>query len=225
LGDTTGDDGQTTTYLALPDAVPPTWYEGSSSGIWSVDVTYDWQQGGTGSFGSWATAPLADDTVVVGSGSVDLWLQSNVGDTDLEVTISEIRPDGQELYVQSGWLRASQRALDETESTELRPVQTHREDDAAPLPDGEFELVRVEIFPFAHAFRAGSRIRLMVDAPGGNRPVWEFDTIADGEQVTIAQDAAFPSSLVLPVIDGIDVPAEYPDCDALRGQPCRDYTG
>ena len=34
-------------------------------------------------------------------------------DTDLEVTISEIRPDGQEVYIQSGWLRASHRALDD----------------------------------------------------------------------------------------------------------------
>ena len=131
--------------------------------------------------------PLAEETVVAGSGSVDLFITSNLGDTDLEATITEIRPDGQEVYVQSGWLRASQRALDETESTVLRPVHTHREEDAAPLPDGQFEEVRVELFPFAHVFRAGSRIRLIVDAPGGNRPVWEFDTIAGGEQVTIAE--------------------------------------
>ncbi len=51
--------------------------------------------------------------VVVGSGSADLWIRSDAADTDLEVTISEIRPDGQEMYVQSGWLRASHRALDE----------------------------------------------------------------------------------------------------------------
>jgi predicted acyl esterase len=221
LGVAPGEAGSTTTYLALPDAVPPTWYDGSSGGIWRTDVTYEWQEGGPGSFGSWATGPLGDDTVVIGSGSVDLWLQSNLGDTDLEVTISELRPDGQELYVQSGWLRASHRALDADESTELRPVHTHREEDAAPLPDDRFELVRVEIFPFAQAFRAGSRIRLSVDAPGGNRPVWEFDTIAGGEQVTIAHDAAFPSALVLPVVDGVDVPAEYPGCNSLRGQPCR----
>jgi len=225
LGDAPGSDGETTAYLALPDAVPATWYEGSSSAIWRTDVVYDWQEGGPGSYGTWATPPLADDTVVVGSGSVDLWLQSNLGDTDLEVTISEIRPDGQELYVQSGWLRASHRALDEVASTELRPVHTHLEADAAPLPDGEFELVRVEIFPFAHPFRAGSRIRLTVDAPGGNRPVWEFDTIAGGEQVTIAHDAAFPSALVLPVVTGVDVPPDYPACDSLRGQPCRPYAG
>lgn len=225
LGDAPLEVDPPTRYLALPDAVPPTWYDGSSSGIWSVDVTYDWREGGPGTFASFATEPLVDETVIVGSGSVDLWLQSNLGDTDIEATISEIRPDGQELYVQSGWLRASHRALDAVESSELRPVHTHLEADAAPLPDADFDLVRVELFPFAHTFRAGSRIRLVVDAPGGNRPVWEFRTIAGGEQVTIAHDDQFPSALVLPVVDGIDAPDEYPDCNALRGQPCRPYAG
>jgi len=225
LVDTPVDESTTTSYLALPDGIPPTWYEGSSSGIWSVDVTYDWQEGGAGTFAAWATAPLENETVVIGSGSVDLYLQSNLGDTDLEVTITEIRPDGQEMYVQSGWLRASQRALDEGASTGLRPVQTHREEDAAPLPDGEFELVRVELFPFAHVFRAGSRIRLSIDAPGGNRPVWEFDTIAGGEQVTIAEDPVMASRVVLPVVPGVDAPDAYPECGALRGQPCRTYAG
>jgi predicted acyl esterase len=221
-------DVVSSSYLALPDATPPTWYEGSSSGIWSVDVEYDWIQGGPGTFAAWATDPLQNEIVVVGSGSVDLYIKvdyldgSPADDTDLEVTISEIRPDGQELYVQSGWLRASHRALDAEQSTELRPVQTHLESDASPMPDA-FELVRVELFPFAHVFRAGSRIRLLVDAPGGNRPVWEFQTIAGGEQVTIAHDETYPSRLVLPTVAGIDAPDAYPDCDALRGQPCRSY--
>ena len=221
-------------YVAVPDAVPPTWYEGSSGGIWSVDVTYDWREGGAGTFLAFATEPLDREIVVVGSGSVDLWMQSAVGDTDVEVTISEIRPDGQELYVQSGWLRASHRALDEAASTELRPVHTHFEADADPLADAIVctadscegpDLVRVELFPFAHAFRPGSRIRLSIDAPGGNRPVWVFDTIAGGELVTVSHDELFPSSLVLPVVGGVDVPDEYPVCDALRGQPCRAYSG
>ena len=33
----------------------------------------------------------------------------------------------------------------------------------------------------------------------------------------------FASSVVLPVIPDIDVPTEIPPCEALRGQPCRDY--
>ncbi len=121
---------------------------------------------------AWATQPLDEDNVVIGTGSVDLWLRSTAEDTDLEVTISELRPDGTELYVQSGWLRASHRALS-PDSTELRPIPTHLEADAAPLPEGEFTEVRVELFPVAHPFRAGSRIVLSVDAPGGNRPVWD----------------------------------------------------
>jgi len=215
-----------TTYLALPEAIPQTFYEGSSSGIWSVDVAYDWQEAGPGTYGSWLTEPLADDVAVIGSGSVDLFLQSNLGDTDVEVTLTEVRPDGQELYVQSGWLRASHRALDDNASTELRPVATHLEADATPLPDGEFALVRVEVLPFGHVFRAGSRLRLIVDAPGGNRAVWAFDTtIAQGEQVTIGHDAVTPSRLVLPVVDGIDAPDPAPACDSLRGQPCRAFRG
>ncbi len=217
-------------YLALPDATPPTWFDESSGSIWSVDATYDWQEGGAGTFAAWATVPLSDERVIVGSGSVDLWMASDfltgpAGDTDVEVTISEIRPDGQELYVQSGWLRASRRALDESASTELRPVHTHRERDAEPLPGAGFELVRVELFPFAHAFRAGSRIRLVVDAPGGQRPLWEFDTISGGEEVTIAHGGDFRSRVVLPVVDNVDAPDGYPACDALRGQPCREYAG
>jgi predicted acyl esterase len=225
LDTTPREDSSEVSYLALPDAIPPTWFDEESGNIWSVDVTYDWQEGGAGTYAAWATPPLADETVVVGSGSVDLFIQSNLGDTDLEVTITEIRPDGNEVYVQSGWLRASQRALDESASTELRPVHTHREEDAAPLPDGEFAEVRVELFPFAHVFRAGSRIRLVVDAPGGNRPVWEFDTISGGEEVTIAVDPVMASKLVLPVVASVDAPDAYPACDSLRGQPCRVYAG
>jgi len=144
-------------------------------------------------------------------------------DTDLEVTISEVRPDGSEVYVQSGWLRASQRALDEDASTELMPVHTHLEEDAEPLEPGEFTPVRVEIFPFAHPFRAGSQIRITIDAPGSARAVWEFETLDLGETVTIAHDAEHPSQVVLPVVAGIPVPAGLPACTSLRGQPCRPY--
>ncbi len=221
---------QSTSYLALPDATSPTFYEGDGDGVWSADVEYGWLQGGPGTFAAFVSDPLDTDTAVVGSGSVDLWIEvsgvdgSPWPDTDLEVTISEVTPAGDEVYVQSGWLRASQRALDADASTELRPVHTHREADAADLPAGAPELVRVELFPVAHVFREGSRIRLAVDAPGGNRAIWEFVTIAGGEQVTIAHDADHPSSVVLPVVAlDVPIPAALPACGALRGQPCRPY--
>lgn len=144
-------------------------------------------------------------------------------DTDLEVTLSEVRPGGREVYVQSGWLRASHRALDRARSTAVSPVHTDLESDARPLPADRYTKVRVELFPFAQAFREGSRLRLTVDAPGGARPLWAFDTIADGEQVFVAADAVRRSRLVLSVVPGVRVPARPPACRSLRSQPCRTY--
>jgi len=186
---------------------------------WLANAPWDWRPLAAGRAATYASDALAQDTVVVGSGSVDLQVRADAPDVDLQATISEIRPDGQETYVQSGWLRASRRQLDATLSTELRPVATHRREDAAPLPAGEFSLLRVELFPFAHAFRAGSRIRIAISAPGNDRATWKFRALEDPATVEIRVAG---SRIVLPVVD-IDVPTALPACPALRGQPCRPY--
>ncbi|RJO63364.1 MAG: CocE/NonD family hydrolase [Myxococcales bacterium] len=173
---------------------------------------------------SFIGAPLEDNLAMVGSGSVDLWLKSSAEDADLEVNLTEVRPDGMESYVQSGWLRASRRTLKE-ESTELRPVSSHYENDAHPLDPEAWNLVRVELMPFAHVFRAGSRIRISVDTPGDSRAWWRFKLLEFETPPThsVAHNADFPSRIVLPGVPGIEVMGERADCHALRGQPCRDY--
>jgi predicted acyl esterase len=172
---------------------------------------------------TYTTDPLADDTAIVGEGSVDLWLRSSAPDVDVEVTISEIRPDGQETYVQSGWLRAGSRALDPERSTELVPVPTYAEADVAELPRGEWSLVRVPVYPFGHVFRSGSRVRVTVQPPGGNRPSWAFDALTYDRRVVnrIGVGGARASKVVLPVVEGVEVPTALPECGSLRGQPCR----
>ena len=218
-----GDDS----YTADPTALPATFYDGTNqgggNGVWRADVTYDWQPLPNGTGVGYVTDPLTSDTVMAGPGSADLWVKSDAADTDLEVTISEVRPDGTEIYVQSGWLRASQRALDEATSTELHPVHTHAKDDAADLPPDGFVPVRVDLFPFAHPFRAGSRIRITIDAPGNSRAIWVFDTISNGETVTIAHDADHPSQVVLSVVPVTVAAPAPPACGSLRGQPCRTF--
>jgi uncharacterized protein len=223
LGATSGSG--TDSYVADPTALPATFYSGDGNGVWRADVKYDWKPLPDGKGLGYVSAPLTSNTVVVGAGSVNLWVKSTSKDEDFEVTVSEVRPDGTEIYVQSGWLRASQRKTDDAKSTDLTPVYTNLKADAADLPAGEFTNVRIALFPFAHPFRAGSRIRLTVHAPGNNRAIWQFRTIDAGETVTIAHDSQHPSALVLPVVSGIQVPTKAPAaCGALRGQPCRPYT-
>jgi predicted acyl esterase len=185
--------------------------------------TYEWKQVPAGKALGYVTEPLASDTVLAGTGSVDLWVTTTRRDVDLEVTISEVRPDGEETYVQSGWLRGSQRALDSEASTALLPVQTHARADAKPLSATDAELVRVPLYPFAHAFRAGSRIRIVVQPPGGNRPAWAFAALPGPRTVTVSRSEAQPSKVVLPVVADVDVSTPLPACGTLRGQPCRAY--
>ena len=216
--------GTPDSYRSDPTVLPKAFYPGGrSSDIWKAGTQYDWKPIPAGTGVGYLTDALPQNTVMVGTGSVDLWVQSDAADTDLEVTLSEVRPDGSEMYVQSGWLRASHRALDDARSTAVLPVQTHAEADAAPLPAGEFSPVRIELFPAAYVFRTGSRIRITIDAPGDSRPVWEFDTISKGEKNMIAHDAAHPSRVVLQIVPGISVPQNLVPCGAMRGEPCRTY--
>jgi hypothetical protein len=220
-----GDEG-TDGYRPDPDARPAQTIPGQGqSESWEIIPPYDWRPLVEGTAVAYATAPLADDMTIVGPGSVDLWLRSNAADTDLQVTLTEIRPDGLEVYVQSGWLRASHRRLDRRRSSVLEPRQTHLERDAAALPDGDFTKVRVGLFAVAHVFREGSRIRISIEAPGGDRTRWRFDTPSTGAMVVneIARSAALPSRVVLAVAPDVAAPPSLPPCPGLRGQPCRTY--
>ena len=210
-----------------PTAKPATDYSGGSDSIWGANPTYDWRPLPLGDALAFDGPVLDHDVTMVGTGSVDLWLRSTAPDTDLEVTLTELRPDGQERYVQSGWLRASHRKLDREMTTKTRPWHTDLEGDAATLPVGKFVKARVELFPFATVFRAGSRFRITVEAPGGNRPFWTFDSLPAVGTVTnkIAHSIGHPSRVVLPVIPGVVASTPLAPCPSLRGQPCRTAYG
>ncbi len=183
---------------------------------------WDWQQSQPGKAAVFESAPFATDMGFVGTGSADLWVKSTANDADLQITISELRPDGNETYVQSGWLRASMRKLG-PDSTALWPSPTYLEADDAPLVPGQWTSARVPLAGFGHVFRKGSRIRLTVDTPGGTRAAWRFElkTFPGPVTHTIGHSAEHPSSLALPLIPGLTAPTPLPACPSLRGQPCR----
>ncbi|MGZ6910053.1 MAG: CocE/NonD family hydrolase [Acidimicrobiia bacterium] len=194
--------------------------------VWAATPTYDWEPVVDGASLAYLSDPLAKTTTMAGTGSVDLWVSSTATDNDVQVTLSEVLPDGQERYVQNGWLKLSHRKVDSERSTDLNPVHTDEAADMRPLVPGQLVKARVALFPFAHQFRAGSRIRITIQAPGGDRPEWKFDTAATGGNVlnVVAHDADHPSRVVLPVLpNGPNLGATAAPCPSLRAQPCRAY--
>ena len=192
--------------------------------VWDPLPAYDWRQPAAGSDVVFESAALGSDLVMLGSASADLWIRSPVDDADLEVNVMEIRPDGQEMFVQAGWLRASLRKLSPT-ATDLWPEHTYRQADEALLVPGQWNLARVGVPAFAHVFRAGSRIRVTVDTPGDSRAAWQFalKTYPSAVSYDVGHDATHASSILFPVLGGTSSTTPLPPCPSLRGQQCRTF--
>ena len=136
--------------------------------------------------------------------------------------MTEVRPRAaQEEYVTSGFLRSSNQ-VDARESTALftdptylaarRQVRSRR---------AGYALVRIPIDPIAHTFRPGTELRVVISAPGGDRPVWTFATLDNGQRATVGFGGAAASALVVAVQQGVQATDALPACGSLRGEPCR----
>ena len=197
------------------------------NGLWTATPPYKWQQHPKGTAVSYLSSPLEKNTTVIGNGFVRAWVKSSKPSVDLMATVTEVRPDDKETYVQSGYLRSRMRKLDKQKSTPLSPVLSLRKKDIRPMPRGRFVQVTIPLYYQAHPYREGSRIRVTISAPNGDQPIWAFkETIPKGKRkanVAIAFSKKMPSQLRLPVVPGVEVPTELPACPALRAQPCRDF--
>ncbi|HMC38818.1 MAG TPA: CocE/NonD family hydrolase [Acidimicrobiales bacterium] len=205
-----------------------------TGGLWSNASawTWSWQPNRYGTALSYVSSPLTSDTSVIGSGAVYIWVRSSTPDVDLQATVSEVRPDGNETFVQNGWMRASERRLSATAddmlrqaSTLLAPVPTMLASDAQAMPAGQYVRVAIPLYYEGHVYRAGSRIRVTISAPNGTQPIWSFAQTVPTRPGTVwlASSATMPSSLVLPVVPSVQVPTPLPACPSLRNEPCRSY--
>jgi uncharacterized protein len=212
-----------------PHARPPTDFTGDTAagdgGLWTATPPYKWSQSPRGTALSYLTAPLGSTTTVVGAGAVVAWVRSSRSNADLQATISEVRPDGKETFVQGGWVRANERKLDRRKSRPLEPVLSLRASDVSPLRRGHFVKVTIPLYYEGHAYRAGSRIRVILSAPNGDQPIWAFAETQPNRRarISVARSKHRRSRLTLPVAAGVPVPTGLPPCPGLRGEPCRTY--
>src|SRR4051794_1284666 len=213
-----------------PRARPRTDFRGptdsSPGGIWTATPPYDWRKPARGTAASYVSAPLSRNTTVLGAGSVTAWVRSSRANVDLQATLTEVRPDGKETFVQGGWLRANERKLDRAKSTSLAPVLSLRKRDVRSMPIGRFVKVTIPLYYEGHAFRRRSRLRIYITAPNGDQPIWSFSQASPrsgGARVAIGHGPKTPSRLLLPVVPGLSIPSALPPCPGLRGEPCRTY--
>jgi predicted acyl esterase len=211
-------------------ALTPTDFSGDTAagtnGLWTATPPYHWNQSPKGTALSYLTAPLAANTAVIGAGAVHAWIRSPKRNVDLQVTISEVRPDGKETFVQDGWLRGNERKLDTRKSTRLEPVLSLRKSAVRALPRNRFVKVTIPLYYEGHAYRKGSRIRVVIAAPNGTQPIWAFAQTQPKKRhplIRLAHSHKRPSNLMLPVVGGVSVPTGLPPCPGLRGEPCRSF--
>ena len=182
-----------------PDRAPATPAAAAASGPRTRRTTGS--RSSTGSPSRTSRARSRAPSPMAGTGSVDLWVASNRRDADLQVTLSEVRPDGTERYVQNGWLRAQPpqarpRALDRARAVPHR----HRGGRPADAPS------TASCGPGCRSSR--SRTRSGPGARSGSRSRHRAATgrcgrstpRPDGRRATvkIAHDRRHPSRVVLP---------------------------
>ena len=180
------------------------------------------QQDPPGTSVAYTSPPLRHAAEFFGSGSADIWLSSTAPDTDLQITLTEVRPDGQEVYVSRGWLRASHRALDKGRSTVLAPFHTDLQSDAQSLQPNRATKMRIQLWPFDYVFHKRSSIRLWIDAPSGETGGWSLNFIKTPAVNSVYADGRHPSAIVLGYLPGAHYSTlPLPTCDTVLSQPCR----
>jgi predicted acyl esterase len=103
-----------------------------------------------------------------------------------------------------GWLRASHRDLDPQRSTPEQPVHTHTREQL--LEPGERVPVEVEIWPSSTLFRAGERLRLVVQGQDimreglPNAPFARHEDTRNKGTHVLHTGGTFDSCLLVPVV-------------------------
>jgi putative CocE/NonD family hydrolase len=144
---------------------------------------------------------LAEDIEVAGPITVELWVTTDVEETDFTAKLVDVRPDGYCVNIADGIVRTRYR-----EST--RSV-------SPPMEPGVATLLTIDLWDVAHTFCAGNRLRLEVSS--SNFPRFDrnlntgglyrgvpfgSESLADARIATqtVLHDGQYVSALLLPVI-------------------------
>jgi putative CocE/NonD family hydrolase len=139
----------------------------------------------------YTSQPLTAGLTVIGPVRAELFVASSASHADLFVRLCDVAPSGRSTNVTDALKRLTGVDLAGTNGP-----------------------VTVELWPTAHAFRRGHRLRVLVSSGahpryarnlGTGEPLATGTTFAAAEQ-TVFHDPARPSAIVLPVVAAVDEP-------------------
>lgn len=139
---------------------------------------------------TYTSAPLDRDLEVMGPVTAELFVRSSLDHTDLFARLCDVDASGRSVNVCDGLLR-------------LAPGRP------ASKADGTLK-VGVDLWPMAHCFRSGHRVRLQVSSgahprfarnPGSGEPLATATRLVAADQ-QVYHDPAHPSAILLPVATG-----------------------
>jgi len=136
------------------------------------------------------------DLEVTGPVSLTLYASSSAADTDFVAKLTDVHPDGRSINITEGVIRAR-----------------YREDvwgPPKPLTPGEVTAFTIDMQVTSNVFKRGHRLR--VDVTSSSFPLWSRNLNTGGDpatettmvvaEQTIRHDAACPSHITLPVVEG-----------------------
>jgi putative CocE/NonD family hydrolase len=137
---------------------------------------------------TFTTEPLREDLTAIGPVRADVRLRSSRADTDVFVRVCDVHPDGTSNNVCDALVRLTA--------------------DAPPRDEDGVADVQFELWPTAHAFAAGHRLRVQVSSGAhpryarnsgtGEDPVRATRLVASDQEVF--HDAARPSAVTLTIV-------------------------
>jgi predicted acyl esterase len=173
--------------------------------------------------------PTGTTNVLAGPMDVTLWATATSTDVDFWVELLDRdTATGATSFIQRGLLRASFRDFSYARSDKTADGQVYRPyhsfvNPSSIVPAQPYEY-QIEVWPAGHVFRPGHELVLQLHAPPVNDPISTYLYQPNqASLVTILQDAAHRTSILLPFLNDVgaaNMAPHAPACGQVVGEVC-----
>jgi putative CocE/NonD family hydrolase len=169
----------------------------------------------------YVSPPLPSDLEVTGEAALNMFASIDQPDANWIARVFDVAPGGAEYRINKGYLKASHRATDKKRSTPSRPYHPHLK--AEPVTPGEITEYNIEIGNLTHVFRAGHRIKLVIESMESSRdPEMQihYHPHLNSARTTlhkVYRNREYPSHLILPITGGKDAVMETLSDENFQG--------